>query len=43
MKHTPNPAAVALGKLGGSAPHKRPAGYFAKIAKLPRKRKSAKI
>ena len=32
-----------LGKLGGSAPHNRPKDYFSKIAKLPRKRKSANL
>lgn len=42
-----NPAAVALGKLGGQAgkgkPKSRPEGYYSHIAKLPRKRKSAKL
>ena len=36
-------AAAILGKLGGSAPHNRPKDYFSKIAKLPRKRKSANL
>jgi len=32
-----------LGRAGGKAPHKRPKNYFSKIAKLPRKRKSANL
>lgn len=38
-----NIAAVELGRKGGSAPHNRPKDYFSKIAKLPRKRKSANL
>ena len=33
----------AISSKGGSAPHNRPKDYFSKIAKLPRKRKPAKL